>query len=745
MRRLMWLAMGFGAACVVGGYCYQADLLIIALVAAVCFGGVLPIGLKWKRFRPAAMVFLGIVVGCLWFRVYDGLYMDTAQRLDEQIVTVDAVASDHSYETDYGIGVDAKIQLDGKTYDTRLYINEDTSLKPGDTIHGRFLLRYTNRPEDETYHRGNGVLLLGYPRGDIETGSCEKTPLRFYPAVLRQKLIDTIEGAFPADTAFFAKALLLGDRTDVDYETSTAFKVSGISHIIAVSGMHVSILFSLIYLIAGKRRIMTALIGIPVILLFAAVAGFTPSITRACLMQILMMLALLFDKEYDPPTALAFAALAMLAIQPMVITSASFQLSVGCMAGIFLFYQRIKGWLEKLPFWSAWKGRDLKMRLKNWLCSGIAVTLSAQFFTTPLVAYYFGAISLVGVLTNLLTLWAVSYAFYGIMAVCLLSLFWGWGARALAWLISWLIRYVLVIAKTLACFPLAAVYTQSIYIVIWAVILYILILLFLCFKKRQPHVLILCGGIGLCLALLLSWMEPLLDDARMTVLDVGQGQCILIQADGKNYLIDCGGDSDTESADLAAETLLSQGVARLDGLIVTHYDRDHAGGVAYLLSRVPADTVFLPEAVDEPELLEPILAYGTEVFVQEDVTLEWEENSLTIFGQVLSTSSNESGLSVLFSGENCDILITGDMSTLGETLLVHEKQLPELTALVAGHHGSKSSTGERLLAQTTPEYVFISVGDNSYGHPHEAVLERLERYGCAVYRTDQSGTIIFRR
>lgn len=741
MRRLMWFTLGFGAACAVGGYFHHVILWIPALVAAVCFAGLLFLWQKWNWIRPVAAVLLGLCAGCLWFWSYDTAVLNVAKSVDETIVVVDAVASDYSYQTDYGIAVDARVKLEGRTIDARLYINEDISLKPGDTIYGAFLLRYTNRTGDVTYHRGNGVLLLGYPRGEIVTSKCDKVPLRYYPAVLRQKLIDTIVDVFPSDTSFFAKALLLGERTDVDYETNTSFKVSGISHIIAVSGLHVSILFSLVFLIAGKRRVMTALLGIPTVLLFAAVAGFTPSITRACLMQILMMLALLFEREYDPPTAQSFAALVMLVAQPMVITSASFQLSVGCMAGIFLFYNRIKLWLTELSFWIDWKGKNIIMRLKNWLCSGVAVTLSAQFFTTPLVSSYFGTISLVGILTNLLTLWAVSYAFYGIMAVCLLAMFWGWGAKALAWLVSWIIRYVLVIARTLAAFPLAAVYTQSIYIVLWAVICYVLILLFLCFKKRQPHVLILCGGIGLCLALFLSWLEPLLDDVRMTVLDVGQGQCVLIQADGKNYLIDCGGDSDTESADLAAETLLSQGIARLDGLIVTHYDRDHAGGVGHLLSRVPADAVFLPEG--ESELIPDT---GAEMIVYEDLNLRWGDNCLTVFAPMLSTSSNESGLSVLFSGENCDILITGDMSTLGETLLLHEKQIPELTALVAGHHGSKSSTGERLLAQTTPQYVFISVGeDNSYGHPHGDVLERLERFGCTVYRTDENGNLIFRR
>ena len=736
MRRVMWFAMGFGFSCVLGGYFLPVGWWL----GLLCLLGAIGLWVMAKRLRPCVLVLMGMALGALWFQGYDAFYMDAARALDGQTVHVEAVATDYSYDTEYGIGVDAKITVAGKDYNVRLYLNGAAPLKPGDKILGNYQLRYTNRPEDTTYHRGNGIFLLGYPRGNIETQSCDDIPLKYYPAVLRQKLISAIEEVFPSDTSFFAKALLLGERSDMDYEANTSFKVSGISHIIAVSGLHVSILFSLIYILAGKRRLLTVLLGIPTVLLFAAVAGFTPSITRACMMQILMMLALLLRKEYDPPTALSFAALAMMVVQPMVVTSASFQLSVGCMAGIFLFYQPMKGWMEKLFFWKNWNGK--KLWLRKWLCSGIAVTLSAQFFTMPLVAVYFGAISLVGVLTNLLVLWVVSYVFCGIVLVCLLCLFWSWGAGALAWLISWPIRYVLFCADALAGFPLAAVYTKSLYIVLWAVMCYILILLFLILRKRQPVVLATCCGLGLCLALFLSWMEPAMDDVRMTVLDVGQGQCILLQADGKNYLIDCGGDSDTDVADLAAETLLSQGIARLDGLILTHYDRDHAGGASYLLSRVPADGVFLPEGQDEEGILR---TSGREVYVREDITLQWGDNSLTIFAPVMFTSSNETGLSVLFRGEDCDILITGDMSSLGETLLLHDKDIPKLTALVAGHHGSKNSTGEALLEATTPEYVFISVGENSYGHPHAAVLERLNRYQCTVHRTDEEGTIIFRR
>jgi competence protein ComEC len=140
-------------------------------------------------------------------------------------------------------------------------------------------------------------------------------------------------------------ALLLGDHSGLDYETETAFKVSGIRHIIAVSGLHVSILFALIYLMAGKNRVLTALIGLPLLGFFAMVAGLSPSVIRACIMHGLMILAMLWDREYDPLTALAFAALVMLIINPIVITDVGFQLSFACMLGILLYATKIKNWL----------------------------------------------------------------------------------------------------------------------------------------------------------------------------------------------------------------------------------------------------------------------------------------------------------------------------------------------------------------------------------------------------------------
>jgi competence protein ComEC len=325
---------------------------------------------------------------------------------------------------------------------------------------------------------------------------------------------------------------------------------------------------------------------------------------------------------------------------------------------------------------------------------------------------------------------------------------WFPAATALAWCVGWLIRYVLTISKTLSTIPLAAVYTKTVFVILWLALCYVLVIAFMLWKNRKPYLLICSTLISLAAALLLSWVIPMTAKSQVTVLDVGQGQSIILQTKGKTFLVDCGGDHASSAADLAAETLLSMGVYRLDGVILTHYDGDHADGLPYLLTRIPADNIFLPERAEQEASKQAILdAAGTAaIMVHHDIHLSWENTTLSIFAPVLQSDDNESGLCVLFRGENCDILITGDLGITGENRLLLDKNIPNLTALIAGHHGSPYSTGEGILLMTKPEYVFISVSaDNPYGHPNQAVLDRLEQYHCTVYRTDLDGTIVFRR
>lgn len=749
MRKLMWFTIGFSCACAVGTYFYNKWFWLWMILGFLLLAGGILLQKRWNFLRPVVAVALGVVLGLAWFAGYHHFYLKTPTEADGSVREFTAEVTDYSRDSGTGSSVRVKISLDNRTYRAVAYLTQKLELKPGDHIRGSFRLRLTHDGmEDDTYHRGNGIFLLAYAQDSVEYFSAARVGISSFPAMMRRNIAQCLDKAFPEDVAFFAKALLLGDRSDVDYATNTAFKVSGISHIIAVSGLHVSILFSLIYLISGKHKIITAIIGIPLLLLFAAIAGFTPSITRACVMQILIILSMLINREYDPPTALSTAVLLMLLFNPITMASASFQLSVGCMIGIFMFSGKIQNKIVSLPFWSQWKGKTFRVRFRQWIASGVSVTLSSMFFTTPLVAYYFGCISLVSVITNLLTLWIVSFIFYGLLLVCLFSLFWQQGAVLLAWLISWPVRYVIGIAKLLSAIPLAAVYTESIYIVMWIVLCYLLVIVFLMWKQRSTVIVIGCMTLSLIISLFCSWMEPLLTDYRMTVLSVGQGQCILLQSHGKTFVVDCGGDSDAEAADRAAETLLSMGIYRLDGVILTHYDTDHCGGMVNLLSRIPADQVYLPVYTTHEDRQQQIYqaARGHGAYVTEDIRLSWDNSELVIFAPTTLTSENESGLCVLFRGENCDILITGDLSIHGENLLIQNKNIPPLTCFVAGHHGAGSSTGENLLSVLKPTYVFISVGeDNTYGHPDQALMKRLEKHQCSVWRTDLHGDLIFRR
>ena len=740
----MWFTIGFGAVCAFCAYCWFTEGLIFPAIGFLAlFVAFLGGSTQIKVLRVPAAICLGCALGLIWFQVYSSSYLGPATGLDGQLASVTARCTDYSYETDLGCAVEGVLYLDNKPVRAKFYLNNNVEMEPGDVLQGVFEMHITTADGDthSNYYSGKGIFLMAYQEEDAELIKVSSPPYWVYPAILRQNLKDLINSAFPEDVSPFARALLIGDRTDIDYETETAFKVSGIMHIIAVSGLHVSILFTLIYQLCLKQRTLVAFIGISVMVVFTAVAGFSPSVTRASIMMILMMLAMVFDRDYDGPTELAFACLVMLAANPLVITSVSFQLSVASVAGIFLFREGIYNWIfERL-------GKIRHPKIRKWITGSLAVTLSAMTLTTPLVAWYYGTVSLVGILTNVLVLWAVMFIFYGIILVCLLAAIWPGFAGVVAWLIAWPIRYVLLVAKVMASIPMAAVYTRSIYIVLWLVFSYVLLGIFLISRRKRPKLLVCCMALVLGLAVLASWAELWTDQCRMTVLNVGQGQCILLQAEGKTYVVDCGGTYEEDAANLAAETLLSQGISRIDGLILTHYDLDHTGGAAMLLSRIACDTLLVPDAEDEDDVLEDILPHirGDAIFVREDLLLSFGDTAIRIYGPVSRDSGNESCLAVLFRSGTCDILITGDRGSNGEWALVKAGDLPQLDVLVAGHHGSKHSTGEQLLDATNPGIVVISVGRNSYGHPAQELLDRLTERGITVYRTDIHGNLTLRR
>ena len=729
MRELIWFTVGFGAACGISAYLLEPVFLLIPVLLLT--GAGFWYFRKKSLFQYVGLVLIGLCLGTIWFLLFSLLRLEPVYSMDGVTQNTEIRCSDYSQKTDYGHRTTGTVSVRNKPYPVIVYLNEKTEAVPGTVLSGEFLFKVTapGGQKESSYFQGEGIFLLAYPKDELTLTNSDRI-WRDIPAIMRQKFLAMLEQSLPKEGFAFAKALALGDNSGLDYATLTDLTVSGVRHIVAVSGLHVSILFGMLGFITFRRRFLTALIGFPALFLFAAMTGFTPSVCRACLMCGLMLLASILNREYDGLSALAFAGLVLLLVNPLVISSASYQLSFASVTGILTVSPVIRNGLLKSGGFAE-KGYKPNKILRGVITS-VSATLGATAATLPLCAVYFRTVSLAAVLTNLLVLWAVSVIFYGLLAMCLLGSVWPAVGVLLGKAVTVLIRYVLLTAKVVADFPLSAVYTKSPYITVWFVFIYVLLIAFLLSESRKVQELVSGLVLSLSCALLLSWMEPLWSDVRFSVLDVGEGQCVLMQTEGKSYLVDCGGSSDASAADAAAETLLSQGISRLDGLILTHYDQDHAGGLENLLSRIDVDLLILP-----PEYSRLQLDADQILYAAEDLTVSSGTSNISVYSAKAGKSRNENSLCILFDTKNCDILITGDRNFAGEHQLLENAEIGDVDVLVAGHHGAEDSTGEELLSAVRPEIVCISVSeDNSYGHPGGELLARLETQGCTVFRTE---------
>ena len=381
------------------------------------------------------------------------------------------------------------------------------------------------------------------------------------------------------------------------------------------------------------------------------------------------------------------------------------------------------------------------------MLTALCCTISSMVFALPITALQFGTVSLAAPVVNVLALWMLSIVFCGGLLTALLALALPAAAGVCAWALSWPVRLVLLIVRGAAKLPFAALYLENGYLIAAAVFLYGLALL-LALRPRAVRFWQAAAAALLVTACCmgLSCADYALPDASFSMLDVGQGQCLVSRSGKSVSVIDCGGQEDA-SGETAARFLLARGVTQVDRLILTHFDADHCNGVRQLLRRVRVKTLYVPELSPENGLRTKLLfaaaQAGTEIrFVTDDLTLP---DGIRIFAPTGSAEEPNAGLCVLAACEKYDILMTGDLSEQAEYRLLSTHDLPHAAVLVAGHHGAAASTSEALLRAVKPKAVLISVGaDNRFGHPADETLRRIAKAGAAVYRTDLSGTITIR-
>lgn len=598
-------------------------------------------------------------------------------------------------------------------------------------------------------------------------------------------------------------AILLGEKSGLDAEMKTMYQKCGISHLLAISGLHMTFLGMGIYNLLRKAGCGFAFSGSAggiLLILYSLMIGAGVSSLRALIMFLVRIGAEITGRDYDLLTSLFLSAAILCCRQPLYLTDAGFQLSYGAILGIALFSpvfsemfgcakisDRKRRLERKKTGWILWlqsKGFTALLWILNGLSTSLAVNV---LLLGPLLWFYF-EIPPYSVFLNLIVIPVMPVAMGAGVAGSALSLLSGSAGGAVLQICGGVLRcYDQMCTWTgkLPCNRFVAGKPDVPWIVAYYLVLSGLWLLFKYIvgkreqeeekrksgnkipnENRKPCRLPGCGmllfAVGMALVCRNGFQSQ--DQVQVTVLDVGQGDGIHIRHASLNCLID-GGSSDVSSVGTyrLEPYLLSQGVDTLDYVFVTHGDDDHISGVKEMLENqmfgVKIRNLVMPPSEYHDEklaaLAQDAMKNGTRVTVMDpgDVITTGEGDggqglTLACIGPECGLEvepGNETSLVMDLSFGEFDMLFTGDVEGAGEESLISSGLLRDYDVMKAAHHGSKNSGTEDFLQIIEPEYAVISAGvDNRYGHPHTETLQRLNDAGCTVCSTQDNGAVMIR-
>lgn len=558
----------------------------------------------------------------------------------------------------------------------------------------------------------------------------------------RNHVVKTAESMLSFEDVSLIQSILLADDSLLDEELRNGFRRLGLAHLLCVSGLHVGILLAgvlfIMKLFGISPRISYPLTG-GILVLYAFLLNFPTPVLRATLMAILYLVAFQIREPYDMENACWFSAFVILLFRPYQLYAVGFQLSFAATLSIAYLYRPL---------------RELCYPLKA-LKGPIALLLAVQAGTFPLALYYFNYFNPWAWLANLF----FTPFFTGILWLAFLGVFVGFFSSA-AILIPGFFLHLSLKMFTAFLHILEEISVGAEYLASPTPYLFLLYYgflgLFFVFRRRHKKDVTMAIVAILFLILLLTEQGILYiqerEDLTVTIIDIGQGDAILIEAGGKNVLLDTGGSPFSKDAIPRAVTvpfLKKRGIDRLDALFLSHYDEDHAAGVPALMENFRIDFCLVPyeseskyyKLLRDSEIPIEITVEGTEWKLADHTSIR----CLGPDGTRLPRELRRGNVSSVLVLEHFDqkMLFTGDMEREQELGVVG--LLPDVDVLKVGHHGSKTSTGKELLEASEPEIAVISVGrENPYGHPSEEVLSRLRDRNIRVLRTDQSGEIILR-
>ncbi|HEY4711655.1 MAG TPA: ComEC/Rec2 family competence protein, partial [Dehalococcoidia bacterium] len=688
--------------------------------------------------------------------------------------------------------------------------NEVTVNGEKEEVSGTALIQVHRYP---TYHYGDVLRITGELETPSQSGDFDyKSYLKrqgiysviYYPGVevldlgqglkplqwiysLRERLSTSLARALPEPQGSLAQGILLGLRGNIPDSINEAFSRTGTAHILAISGLNISIVIamflSLGILVFGRQRSIYIWLALVATWLYTLLAGMNPPVIRAAIMGSLFLIAVYLGRQGSAIIALAFAAAVMVGIQPHVLWSVSFQLSFLAMAGLVFFYPYFQTWGRK-GVASLFGARERIVATGNLITDGFAATLAAIVAVGPLIAYNFGVVSLVSPPATLLSLPALPAIIVTAALVAFTGLLAPLMAQILGWLAWLFLSYFLSVVQGFDALPHSSVTVST--VSAWHVWGYYAILAGVIaslnhrkqladfFSRLTSGIRKVAEGIPkprlgfspkwlilpLLVVAILVWSVALtMPDDRLHVsfLDVGQGDAILIQTpNGQDILID--GGPDPQKINLELSEKLPFWDRTIDLMVCTQPHADHVTGLVDVLQRYKVKQVLEPgvsynstiyqewlRLVEDEEIEYNIARVGQEIDLGNGIEMEVLNPPESLW-EGTSDDVDNNGVVMRLSWDKVSFLFTADIREDVEFELIGQRANLKSTVLKVAHHGSQTSTTSQFLAAVAPEVAVISVGeDNPFGHPSPEVMERLiGRLGEEnVYRTDEDGTVEF--
>lgn len=676
----------------------------------------------------------------------------------------------------------------------RIFVNTEKipNVKIGNIIKVRGKLRQF----EEAANKGNFdsrkyYLSLGF-YGKIEAGTIEiinsnYSGIRQGLYELRMEIIERLEKLCSDNKGIFSiinnkngiiGAIILGDKTDLDSDIKELYSVSGIAHILAISGLHISFIGMAIYRLLRRRFrfLFSAAVSIPVVLSFGIMSGFGISTIRAIIMFILKIMGEVLGRKYDAITAISLAGLVLLVQNPFVVCNSGFQMSFGAIIAIVLI----------LPIVEEILNTD------NKIIKVLSANFTISLVMNPILAWNYYELPTFSFLLNIVVVPLMSVvivsSIVGIFCSCIMF---GFGKIVIFPGCGILELYTFlcnIINKSSVASIVVGQPKVTIIIVYYAILLVVLFGLknirtkytraekerniikketgLVLEKKAKKERRIKGQNVKLRLAcivgfLLLNCLIYYIPNPGfyITFINVGQGDGILIHGDnGTKVMVDGGSTSEKQVAkNCIVPYLKAEGIGTIDYSIITHTDKDHISGILEILennnsNRIRIKNLVMPDInmKDDTynELIEKAKLKKINVlYIKKGDTLSLGKTKIKcIYPETTTTASDKNNYCTVLSVKNktSKILLTGDISKEIEEKIKDDIE-ENYTVLKVAHHGSNYSSSEKFLKKVNPKYSIISVGkNNSYGHPGNETMERLRKQGGVIYRTDEKGGITIR-